>query len=74
MGDYSILQSKMSRSEEFSVGQRCKVGEHFATIRYVGPVPPSEGMKCLVAMVECSYNVRTSVRSAKVLVFGLGAN
>ncbi|XP_065892682.1 tubulin-specific chaperone E-like [Dysidea avara] len=33
----------MSRSEEFSVGQRCKVGEHFATIRYVGPVPPSEG-------------------------------
>ena len=29
--------------ETFKIGKRCKVVEYFATIRYIGPVPPSQG-------------------------------
>ena len=29
--------------EAFQIDQRCKVGEYFATVRYIGPVPPSQG-------------------------------
>ena len=34
--------------EAFQIGQRCKVGEYFATVRYIGPVPPSQGVYLIV--------------------------
>ena len=34
--------------EALQIGQRCKVGEYFATMRYIGPVPPSQGILSVV--------------------------
>lgn len=47
--------------EAFEIGQRCKVGECFATIRYVGPVPPSQGAN------QSTYSyVNSSVSAVKL--------